>query len=563
MVKVSKYFSLLSLLWCLGFTTLKAQDKKRYLVYFKDKSNTPYSINEPEKFLSKRAIERRKRQNIAIDDKDLPINPTYVQQVRDKGARVWYETRWFNAVYVEADEKTMADLKSLPFVLPQTLYLTNNKVPSVKGKLAPSEQFLIKTPNDTKYSPLDIKTSEDYGDALNQNEMLGANQMHALGYRGQGMVIAVLDAGFSNGNRIPALSHLFKDKRILGTYDFVRGINEVYDADSHGLEVLSCMAGYEKGKMIGTAPEASYYLFRTEDAGTEYRVEEANWTVAIEKADSLGVDVVNSSLGYTDFTDKKMSYQYKDMDGKTSLCTKAATIAAQKGIMVVNSAGNEGNADWQFVGAPADADFIISVGATNRKGEKAGFSSFGPTYDKRIKPTLSAQGSPATVAKDNGNIGSNYGTSFSSPIMCGMVASFWQGFPQFSNQEIISILQESASLANKPDTLLGYGVPNFNRAYMIAEQRLVSGKSSKNGFHLLKNSTQLTLLFGKNYIDTKASIQIINMSGKVLQTHTFERVPSEFEWDKVKKVPNQNYIIRITQNKNTEDRRWLKNSLAK
>lgn len=436
--------------------------QKKHLIYFKDKKDNGYSLNEPEKFLTKRALERRKKQEIVLQENDLPVNPNYVEKIKKEGAKVWYTSRWLNAVMVEADENTLSKIKKLSFVTQEQTYLAPSKF-----SFKEAEKFKTIELKPLEKS-LTIKDENDYGSSANQMKMVDAVKMHQDDVRGKGMILAVFDSGFENANKVPYLKHLYKNQQILGTFDFVLNKNDVYSVGSHGINVFSTIGSYDKN-LIGTAPEAHFYLFRTEDANSEYRVEELNWTIAAEKADSLGVDVINSSLGYTDFNDESMNYAYKDMNGKTAISSRAATLAATKGILVVSSAGNEGNDNWRFVTAPGDADLILTVGAVNRSGECASFSSIGPSSDNRQKPNVTAQGSPTVVGSPAGRITTSSGTSFSSPLMAGFVASFWGSFPHLKNSEVIEIIQQSASKSSKPDYELGFGIPNYSKAKKIAE----------------------------------------------------------------------------------------------
>lgn len=456
----------------------KKEDKKpetspqnKYFVSFKNKDKNGFSLDKPEKFLSEKSLQRRKKQNISLDWRDLPITTDYVRELRKQGAKIWYISKWWNGTMVEASPEVLEKIKKLAFVKPNIAYLA----PATSHKSFPENNpkalFNFKNPEKISFEPLLIEDKNDYGKSFNQSQMLGVDKMHKKGLRGKGITIAVLDAGFVNGNKVPYLKHLHENKQILGTFDFVNHHPNVYNTGEHGLQVLSTIGAYQKGKIIGTAPEANFYLFRTEDANTEYKSEEINWAVAVEQADSLGVDVINSSLGYNDFDDAKMNYSYKDMDGKSSFASQSATWAVRRGMVVCNSAGNEGDDQWKYVGAPADADSIVAVGATNSIGEKASFSSFGPTYDKRIKPLVSAQGSPAVTGGTDGGITSNAGTSFSSPIIAGFVASIWSGNPDLTAWEVIELLKNAGDQALKPDNQLGYGVPHFDRVEKLIERK--------------------------------------------------------------------------------------------
>jgi hypothetical protein len=565
MAKTSKIWRVLlgACLLLSTFSTAFAQERKRYIVYLQEKNTPSYTIDKPEKFLSARSIERRKRQNIAITKLDLPANEASVIAIANTGARVWYVSRWLNAVLIETDEKTLAKVKKLPQVKPN-IEMVSPIRSATAGNPKPLVDASFKNKaGKEKNSFLQIDSAIHYGKAYQQAKMLDAQEMHKRGYRGQGLYIAVLDAGFENGDKVPFLQHLREDGRILGTYNFVEGQENVYNTGNHGLEVLSCIGGYQVGKFIGTAPEASFYLFRTEDASTEHKVEEFYWLVAAEKADSLGVDVINSSLGYTDFDDDAHDYTYKSMNGKTSIASRAATMAARVGIVVTNSAGNEGGGDWKYMGAPADADSILAVGAVEGTKKRAYFSSFGPTYDKRIKPNVVALGSPAVVGKTSGSIGYNSGTSFSSPIMCGMVASFWQAFPQLTNMDIIDVLQKSGSQAEKPDTVLGYGLPNFKRAYQIAQEKALKAKT---GFHVMltyspegqaeSQAKPLQIAFSEEFVGKKVKLELLDTKGSVAESITLEKAPKMYDWNATAKLPQGLYTVRIADT--PQVRKWLK-----
>jgi serine protease AprX len=454
-------------------TEIKPQNK--YFVQFKDKENNGFSLDKPEKFLSQKSIQRRKNQNIALDWRDLPVNNTYLKELSKNGAKVWYASKWFNGAMIEISKENLEKIKKLVFIKENSItYLapaTSHKSFNENSQEKIKNTFQFQPAQNPIFEPLLIENKEDYGKSFNQSNMIGADKMHQKGFRGKNITIAVFDAGFANGNKVPFLKHLHENKQILGTFDFVTHQPNVYRTGEHGLQVLSTIASYQKGKIIGTAPEASFYLFRTEDANTEYKSEEINWVVGAEQADSLGVDVINSSLGYNDFDDSKMDYTYKDMNGKVSFASQSATWAVRRGIVVCNSAGNEGDDSWRYVGSPADADSIVAVGATNVIGEKASFSSFGPTFDKRIKPLVSAQGSPAITGNPSGNITNNSGTSFSSPIIAGFIASVWSAYPKLTAWELIEIIKNSGDQALKPDNKLGYGIPHFDRIEKLVEKK--------------------------------------------------------------------------------------------
>ncbi|MCI1187579.1 S8 family serine peptidase [Hymenobacter sp. DH14] len=430
---------------------------RRHLVYFRDKAGTPFSVTQPQAFLSARAIARRTRQGIAVLPRDLPVTPAYVAQIRALagGPKVLYTSRWFNAALVSCDSTTLARVAALPSVrsattLNRTARAAQPDAP-VKAPAAPAARTLA--------------SRAYYGSAYAQNQQIGVPLMHDAGYRGEGMQIAVFDTGFPGVNRISALQPLFLEQRLASTRNFVDGGTSVYQRGNHGTNCLSTMAANEPGFFVGSAPKATYHLCITEDDFSEHPVEEANWLAAAEYADSTGVDVISSSLGYTDFDAPSPSYTYADMNGRTAISSRAATMAARVGMLVVNAAGNEGNRTWHYISAPADADSILTVGAVDSLGNHAAFSSYGPTADGRIKPTLSAMGQAAAVLDPSGVAFRGNGTSFACPVLAGMAAAFWQANPTLTAQQVIAVLRGTASQAAIPDNTLGYGLPNFGRAY--------------------------------------------------------------------------------------------------
>ena len=431
---------------------------RRHFVYFRDKAGTPFSVAQPEAFLSARAVARRTRQGIAVLPRDLPVTPAYVAQVRGVAGnpQVLYTSRWFNAAVVACDSVTLMRIVALPPVRSTATLNRSYRLPSPAGPPVPAP---------TPAARGSLATRAQYGPAYRQAEQIGALAMHDAGFRGEGIQIAVFDAGFPGVDQIPALQPLFRDQRLLSTRNFVDGGTGVYLRDGHGTNTLSTMAANQPGFYIGTAPQAAYRLFITEDVNSEHPIEEANWLAAAEYADSSGVDVISSSLGYTTFDAPSRSYTYADLNGRTAISTRAATVAARVGMLVLNSAGNEGTQPWHYIAAPADADSIVSVGAVDSLGNHAAFSSYGPTADGRIKPTLAAMGRASAVLAPNGSVFRGSGTSFSCPILAGMVAGFWQANPTLTAQQVIAALTSTASQAAAPDNTLGYGIPNFVRAY--------------------------------------------------------------------------------------------------
>lgn len=442
----------------------------RYVVRFTDKTGSPFSINSPEEFLSERALHRRAVQNIEITENDLPVNQNYIDSVVATGAQVLNRSKWFNSVTIRATDSTQIDaINALPFVV---------NVSSVAFSQIPTDNYRDKFQVETESMNKDLVASPalndaSYGMGLNQITMLNGVQLHEAGFRGQGMWIAVLDAGFSAADILQVFDSLRNENRIIATKDFVEGDDNVFGHSTHGTMVLSTMAGNMPGDLIGTAPKASYLLLRSEESASEYIIEEYNWASAAEFADSAGADVINSSLGYTDFNDALQNHTYADLDGNTTPVARAADIAASKGILVVNSAGNEGDSPWFHISSPADADSVLAVGAVDPFGDYVSFSGKGYSSDGRIKPNVVAQGRDAAiVSAATGAIITGNGTSFSGPIIAGMATCLWQANGSLTNMQVLHAIEQSAHQFSNPDSLMGYGIPNFAIANLILSNRL-------------------------------------------------------------------------------------------
>lgn len=511
-----KYVLLIIVNCSLIIVNCSAQLPAKYLITFKDKTNSPYSISKPLEFLSQRSINRRQKQNITLKIRDLPVNPAYISEIKKTGAEIWFTSRWMNAALIQTSDANLQTILKLPFVKGLEVNGTVDDPLSRSGR------------KKAKFEALDNK-SLNYGLSKIQNEMIGVNIMHDLGFKGEGMMIAVLDAGFNNTDKIAAFKPLFDENRIVGTYDFVKKEKSVYEDDAHGTEVLSCMGAFLEGNMVGTAPMASYLLLRSEEASSEYIIEEANWLFAAEYADSVGVDLINSSLGYTTFDDVKTNHTYAQLDGNTTIAARAADWAAGVGIVCVISAGNEGNDSWKYEGTPADADSVLAVGAVDANKLYVKFSSQGIPNDKRIKPDVVAMGQSTAIISPNGNVTTGSGTSFSSPILCGMVAGYWQANPTLTAMQIMENVRKSGSQAVKPDKVLGYGIPNLFKVLAIEGE-------VANFFKVYPNPTKAEITIeidnftGKDYeaiiMDVSGRIQYIETLKNTVQTISIEKIPT-------------------------------------
>ena len=428
------------------------QDTLKYRISLKDKAATEYSLKKPEKYLSAKAIERRRKQNLPIDSTDLPVCRKYIDEIRKQGVKIVVTGKWDNFVTVSCNDTTLIDrIAALPFVL------STEKVWISPGAGKPS----MATERDSVLNQPTIHPDSIYGRAITQIQMSNGDKLHEAGFKGQGMTIAVIDAGFHNVDKITAMQNI----RILGTKDFVNQQADIFAESSHGMSVLSCIGMNRPDIMTGTAPEASFWLLRSEDEYSEHLVEQDYWSAAVEFADSVGVDVINTSLGYYSFDDKSKNYKYRDLDGRHALMSRQASHIADKGMILVCSAGNSGVGSWKKITPPGDADNVLTVGAIDKRAVLATFSSVGNTADHRVKPDVVAVGVGSDVIRTDGNQGRANGTSFSSPIMCGMVTCLWQACPTLTAKEVIELVRRSGDRAGFPDNIYGYGVPDMWKAY--------------------------------------------------------------------------------------------------
>jgi len=419
-----------------------------YYVQFKDKNGTEFSLNKPQKFLSQRAIQRRISQGIALDSTDLPVSKKYLISLKNYQANILYTSKWLNgATIFLSDTLRIEEIKNLPFV---------SFVQCTKRTVLPQNlpQKIVENSNNYANS----------AESISDHTMLGLDSLHYAGFSGKNILIAVIDAGFPNVDVMAAFNYI--RPRILDTYNFVENQANVYTLNSHGTMVLSVI-GAVLPDFIGAAPDASFVLYISEDAATETLLETDNWVAAAERADSIGADIITTSLGYSVFDDENDNFTYSDMDGKTTRISRASTIAARKGILLFNSAGNEGNKSWKYITAPADANSIITVGSVDSLENHSDFSSMGPTFDGRIKPTICTQGTQTALVYPDADdvIIKGNGTSFASPLAAGMAASIWSAFPYLTNFELMNKIIESANNYENPDTLCGYGIPNVWKIY--------------------------------------------------------------------------------------------------
>lgn len=481
-------------------------------VFFNSKENVANYIANPTSMLTDRAIARRTNQGIPIVYSDVPITPSHITTVSNAtGITYKAKSKWLNAVHVLGTQADINALSGLSFV--DHIEFANDAL-NAGGRVANEQQNNLAV--DKWNSPLNQRVAYNYGDATNQIQMFNGHKLHEDDYTGSGIMIAVMDAGFPNVDTNPGFQRIRDNAQIKGGYDFVNRSTNFYTGNSHGANVLSDISGYLDGQFVGTAPDADVYLFITEDVGSETPVEESYWVEAAEEADRLGVDIINTSLGYIRYDNNAYSYDYTtDLDGSNSFITRGAELAFSKGMILVNSAGNSGNdATWDGrVGVPADGPNVLSIGAVNASGNYASFSSRGPTSDNRIKPDVVVQGQAAYIINTSGNVVTTNGTSFSSPILAGGIACLWQALPNKTNAEIVQIVKESASIYSTPNYNLGYGIPNLELALGNA---LNVAEFQADDFKVYPNPTKsdVTLVFPNGI--HQATITIYNILGKKL-----------------------------------------------
>ncbi len=501
---MKKLLVLIALFACqMGFSQI--QDA---IVFFTDKENVAASIANPITILSQAAIDRKQLQGTPIDARDVPVNESYITQIKNiSGITVFAKSKWMNYVYVRGTEANINNLLNLSFV--ESVEFSDptlNRFPVLREK---TDKFESETNGRVIYN---------YGSATNQTEMLGVDYLHQNDFVGLGIPLAMLDNGYPNVMTNPAYANMISEGRLLGTYDFVTRQTSPNGSGSHGALTFSTIATLLDGQYVGTAPKSSYYLFVTEDNNEENPVEEAYWVEALERSDSLGVYVTNTSLGYQDFDNPNYDHTYQDLDGQTTIGARGANHAFDKGMMIVTSAGNDGNG-FMYVGTPGDAPGCFTIGAVDAVGNYASFSSIGPTVDGRVKPDVMAQGRDAAYISTNGDINFGSGTSFSSPILAGAVASLWQARPQTSNVVLRQIITETSTLFNNPTAQMGYGIPNFEEALNVLQVLGIEDQLLETQFALYPNpiETEVNISFPKNF--DRATLYIYSVLGaQILKT---------------------------------------------
>ena len=537
----------------------------KYIVRFKDKTGTPFSISDPSQFLSARAIERRAKQQIAIDETDLPVVPAYIDSISSiLNVTVLDESKWLNQICIATTDSTaILKINSFSFVVKtqpvKRLIRTNvagrNQSPGFVTRNKFNEQIEgINSPT----SPPVAENFYSYGNSYDQVHIHNGEYLHNKGFRGQGMLMAIIDAGFYHYQTLPAFDSVNFNQSVMDTYDFVANESSVNEDYYHGMMCFSIIAGNLPGEFVGTCPDAKFLLYRSEDVASESPVEEQYWIAAAERADSAGADIISTSLGYNVFDNPVFDYSYADMNGHTSMIARASTLAAKKGMILLAAAGNEGDDSWHYITTPADADSTITVGAVNTSGAVANFSSYGPSSDGRIKPTVASVGWETVLSSTSGPLQTGSGTSFATPNLAGLVTCLWQAFPDFTNMQIIEAIKKSSSNYNTPDNRIGYGIPDFKKAF----DDLNNQRTIKNITSILSN--QFIKLFPNPFKDnftlaikppmtSVARFNLYDASGKLFFSRKIslqEGVIQIIHFDQMQPLQKGLYILKFSDGKN-------------
>ncbi|RDK85573.1 S8 family peptidase [Marinirhabdus gelatinilytica] len=527
--------------------SVTAMAQEDALVFFADKEDVAASIANPITILTQEAIDRKAMHNTPIDERDVPVNEDYITQIKNQsGITVHAKSKWLNAVYVRGSQSNINALTNLSFV---TEVEFADKGLNLSPFQPPTEdKFIIENQ--------ESRITYDYGAATNQTEMLAVDFLHEENLTGEGMIVAVMDSGFPNVLTNDAFADVVSDGRLLGTYDFAERQTNVDGTGSHGARTFSNIGAFLDGdeNFVGTAPEASFYLFRTEFGPSENPVEEAWWVEALERADSLGVDVVNTSLGYQDYDNPSYDHSYEDLDGETTIAARGGNIAFEKGMLLVTSAGNDGGG-FTFVATPGDSKGILTIGAVDSNGNYASFSSIGPTVDGRIKPDVMAQGQDAAIVNQDGDVTFSSGTSFSSPIMAGAIACLWEYRPEVKNSTIMQLVRESAHLFNNPTDEMGYGIPNFEDAYNALKTLGIEAQLLKETFAIYPNP--VTDVFNVSFPQQteRATVSLYNVLGKQVMVQQISAIQNKVD---ISALSGGVYIASITAEGVTNNFKILK-----
>ena len=528
----------------------------RYAVFFKHKPQAGYTLAIPEGYLTSKAISRRAREKISMDSLDLPVSQKYLLGLAPYYQELLYSSKWLNAAVIVATSEGVKALQALPYVQ-RVSFVGKGFIPKTGNKLLPSlgADDPISSPH-PKWASRELSTQSTPYDF--QNQLLGINDMHKAGFTGKGVTVAIFDAGFPGMQQAPAFAHLFANKRLLGQLDVVRPWNkDVFKDNQHGTNVASLIVANQPDVLVAGAYNAQVILAITEDVATEYPVEELNWVRAAEYADSLGVDVINSSLGYLDFDDPTLTYTASQLDGKTTYVSIGADIAAKKGILVVNSVGNYGSKGSSSLVAPADAKGILAVGSVSSASTISAFSSRGPTGDGRVKPELVAFGQGPVLIRSTGLPASAQGTSFSAPQVAALAVGLWEAKPEWTKEELLNALIKSGSQYVSPDNNLGYGIPNFRAA--LYGSLLYVAEEEESSFSLYPNplhGEELAVSFGQ---ELSVVVRLVDGMGRTVIERSISRDSPKSPYRiTLSSLPPGLYIVHLWDRKNSVQTKLIK-----
>ena len=506
----------------------------KFRLYLKDKQTVDFTNIEPLTILSQKSIDRRKQQGVDIDSTDYPVSSTYKQAIQELGGEIVAESKWFNTLVVQCtDSAQIKDFEGLSFI--DSVQFVWRGYPVKRIEQMRPRLNEINCSSDTLHDSW-------FGISASQFELHNAHYMLNAGFRGKGIDIGVIDAGFTNIDVIPSFLHSF----ISGYKNFVPD-GDMFLSIDHGTRVASTMAINLPHKVMGSAPQASYYLLRSEDEKSEFPVEEDYWVAAIEYADSVGVKLVNTSLGYNYFDDSALDYTHKELTGKRSLISRAADLAFDKGMLIVGSAGNEGNKPWGKITMPGDSEKMLTIGAISLDSTIVQFSSRGPTADGRVKPDLVSVGNKTITIGERGSVEMTNGTSFSSPFLAGLIGSLWSVNPQMNRNQLIDIVRHSAHQFHNPDSIFGYGIPDFGVAYrdVLKSLKQESDSVTTNLMNIRKtdNNFLVIALNEPEYQPHSYSLHILDENGNTLLTEHFGSSDVVFELTKQVKEENAELFI--------------------
>jgi serine protease AprX len=549
---------------------VSAQELK-YLIHLKDKNNNGYNLSSPSSFLSEKSISRRTKHNISMDSTDLPVTKAYIDSLLSvPSLRLLNKSKWFNQLLIGiSDTTSLQKIREFSFVI-SSEPVNNNILNKITKKTSINRTELItgiSTP-ENRDNIKGITSPYNYGSSYNQIHIHHGEFLHELGFQGESMTVAILDDGFNNYLSNPAFETLRNEHHILGTYDFVNGKVSVNEEGLHGSNCFSIIAANIPTVMIGSAPAANYWLLKTEDDLSETPVEEQNWVAAAEFADSAGVDLITTSLGYGYFDDSAFNLGYTDRNGHTALISKAANLAVGKGMIVTASMGNSGNdmGEKIYVGCPADGDSVYAVGAVRSNGQIAIFSSLGPNGSGQVKPDGVSIGSGTSLIGNDGNLYYGDGTSYSTPNVAGLILCLWQAFPEFNSHDILLAVRQASNQFKNPDEKYGYGLPDFEKAYqsLLIKRTGVSFQLTPGDWIRVSPvpfKRTIHIFFQPNCTGT-ANLELLDIKGRLIQTFSSpisNGQPQQLEMNIQTPLASGVYFIRYIDTNRSKTIRILKN----